>query len=164
MKTLTLVRHAKSSWKQPALQDYDRPLNARGRRDLPGLAQRLSKQVPRPQRLIHSGSVRTQLTSQPLIQAWHLQPNEIRLDRRLYEAALEQLLQVIQEQENTCQHLLLVGHNPGLAELSHYLTGQPLPHFPTAAFAHLLLQVPSWNTLTPSSAELKAFDYPKLHL
>ncbi|SFB77897.1 phosphohistidine phosphatase [Marinospirillum celere] len=163
MKQLTLIRHAKSSWNHPGLSDFQRPLNKRGKGDLPGLIQRLTEQLPKPDLLIFSGAQRTLETSQPLAEAWQLDEQTYLERQEAYEASLNTLLLLLQEQPNECQNLVLVGHNPGMSELLAFLSNTPPRHYPTSAFAHLELSIDSWSEITQGSGELKIFDYPKLH-
>ena len=163
MKTLTLIRHAKSSWKNTELEDFDRPLNKRGKKDLPGLAIRVGQQLPKPDCLLYSPALRTRLTSEPLIVVWRLTDQQVKPLPEAYEASSSTLLKLLRKTPDTCQHLVLIGHNPGLAELTSRLTGQALLHFPTAAVAHLCLTNEHWATLDDHCASLSWFDYPKKH-
>ncbi|SFX01684.1 SixA phosphatase family protein [Marinospirillum alkaliphilum] len=163
MKYLTLIRHAKSSWKEAGLCDFDRPLNKRGQRDLPGLAERASHHLPRPDRLLFSPALRTSLTREPLVRAWQLQDDQCLAAPQAYEATAETLLQLLQDTPDAINHLVLVGHNPGLSDLTALISGQPMDYFPTSAFAHLSLDLEHWSTLTAGCGKLLQFDYPKLH-
>ncbi|WP_162299793.1 SixA phosphatase family protein [Marinospirillum perlucidum] len=163
MKQLTLIRHAKSSWQDPDQSDWDRPLNKRGQRDLPGLTQRLLQKVERPDLLLFSGAQRTLETQAPLAAAWQLPATAVKKTPQAYEASLNTLLMLLQEQPDSCERLVLVGHNPGMSELLAFLIGETPRHYPTAAFAHLLLPISSWTQLEPGTAKLEVFDYPKLH-
>jgi phosphohistidine phosphatase len=163
LKHITLIRHAKSSWDHPGLSDFERPLNARGERDLPGLVERATTQLPSPDRLIYSGAVRTRLTSQPLAEAWGLDEHRWLERREAYEASLDRLVALLREQPDDCHHLVLVGHNPGMAEVLTHLTAAPARDCPTAAFAHIELGIDQWSGLTQGCGHLLIFDYPKLH-
>jgi len=163
VKKLTLVRHAKSSWNHPGLSDFERPLNKRGQGDLPGLVERLKQSLPEPDRLIFSGARRTLETSRPLADAWGLDKSRYLERREAYEASVNSLLLLLQEQPNSCENLVLVGHNPGMAGLLAFLTATAPRHYPTAAFAHLELAITSWQDLEEGCSELKVFDFPKLH-
>lgn len=163
MKYLTLVRHAKSSWKDTGLKDFDRPLNKRGQRDLTGLAERLQQTLPRPDQLLFSPAKRTQLTQEPLVIAWQLDTQQVVAVPQAYEASATVLLARLRQTTDEMQHLVLVGHNPGLSDLTSLLTGNLMDYFPTAAFAHLELQLEHWSQLAEQTARLLHFDYPKLH-
>ena len=163
MKTLTLIRHAKSSWKHPDLSDFKRPLNQRGHGDLPGLVKRVTQQLPRPDALIFSGAHRTLETSRPLAEAWQLKPDQYLERQSAYEASLNTLLLLLQEQPEDSSQLVLVGHNPGMSELLAFLTATPARHYPTAAVAQIELAIESWQALEQGCGQLRWFDYPKLH-
>jgi len=163
MKQLTLIRHAKSSLRLPGQSDFERPLNQRGRADLLSLVEGLKKALPKPDRIIYSGARRTLETSQPLAEIWQLNTARYLERRQAYEASLNTLLLLLQEQPDDCEHLILVGHNPGMAELLAFLTGMPLSDYPTAAWAHLELKINHWPDLQQACGDLKQFDYPGLH-
>lgn len=163
MLTLTLIRHAKSSWQHTDISDFERPLNQRGLNDLPGLIARTTQRLPVPDRLIFSGARRTLQTSQPLAEAWQLDSSRYLERQTAYEASLNSLLMLLQEQPDDCQHLVLVGHNPGMSQLLAFLTNTSPGHYPTAAVAHLHLHINSWQAIQQGCADLQSFDYPKLH-
>lgn len=163
MKLLTLIRHAKSSWKHAELADFDRPLNKRGKGDLPGLTERATRLLPRPDCLIFSPALRTSLTREPLVKAWQLSGQQCLAAPAAYEASREDLVSLLQETDSTHQHLVLVGHNPGLSDLTGWLIGQELDVFPTSAFAHLQLNINDWSQLHQGCGHLLVFDYPRLH-
>lgn len=163
MKQLTLVRHAKSSWKNPGLDDFDRPLNNRGRHDLPGMAQRVYEAGLRPDRLLSSTALRALTTAKTLATELQLSSKRFVVLPALYAASCRSLLRLLQEQSDQWHHLMLVGHNPGLEELGYYLTREALPKFPTAAVLHLHLKIEHWSDLDESCGCVQFFDYPKLH-
>lgn len=163
MKQLTLIRHAKSSWDNPGLRDFDRPLNARGMRDLPLMAARVKAFGLIPQRLLYSSATRTAVTARTLAQTLALEDRNCMAIPEMYEACWETLLNVLQGQPDHIDSIMLVGHNPGIADLGAYLSGQTLHHFPTSAVHHLMLNVLSWTELAESCGSTQIFDYPKLH-
>ncbi|MBY4675717.1 SixA phosphatase family protein [Marinobacterium arenosum] len=161
MKQLTLIRHAKSSWKDPTLADFDRPLNKRGRSDLEGLAQRTCQRLAQPDLILASGARRARETAEAI--AARLSATPLELVPELYESCYQTLLNVLQTQSDHHHHLMLVGHNPGLEELSYYLTHKPLDNFPTGGIVHIHLSIRSWSEVAESCGTLTWFDYPKLH-
>lgn len=163
MKVMTLIRHAKSSWDDPFLDDFDRPLNHRGRHDLPLMCARLLARGPGPDRLIHSSALRTRLTAAPLIEAFSLPDSAVQGNDRIYEADAATLLQLVRRQPDSISHLMLVGHNPGLLQLARTLCHQAPDKLPTAAIVQLELPIEHWAELAPANARLLWFDYPKLH-
>lgn len=164
MKNLTLIRHAKSSWDDPALEDFHRPLSSRGERDLPAMAQRVRDFGLVPDRLLTSSSNRTLATTEALICALRLSRGQVLELPELYGASCDSLLQQLRQQDGRLYHLMVVGHNPGLKNLGEFLSGERLPRFPTAAVLHLRLEVTCWSQLTEAGGAIELFDYPKLHL
>lgn len=163
MKHLILVRHAKSSWKSTDLQDYDRPLNARGIRDLPALCERLKSFNIQPDQLIYSPAIRTQLTADRIMNHLKIQTVACSAVPDIYEANVATLLTILQRTTEETTALMLVGHNPGLQELGSVLTAETVPHFPTSAVLHLELDIARWTDLRTGCARCIRLDYPKLH-
>ncbi len=163
MKKLTLIRHAKSSWDDPALDDFDRPLNKRGQRDLPAVAQRVREFGLRPDRLLTSSAVRALTTAEALADALELTTDQMQVGPELYAASCQTLLHYLQQQNDHWHHLMVVGHNPGLESLGYHLTHEQLPKFPTAAVLHINLRITRWRELDEFCGTVELFDYPKLH-
>ena len=163
MKQLTLVRHAKSCWKDPQLADFDRPLNKRGLRDLPGLAARAGEMGLRPDLIISSGANRAINTAIQLARGIGYPPEEIENIAELYHARSETLMNLLQSQSDHHRHIAVVGHNPSLELLGRYLTGEKLGKFPTCGLLHIPLSITCWTELAESCGTLEIFDYPKLH-
>ncbi len=163
MKKLTLVRHAKSSWKDPSLNDFDRPLNKRGKRDLPAMVERLHQFEIRPDLIISSGANRALTTAKAIKARLGVTQEQFIIQPELYESCSETLLYVLQNQSNLPQHIMLVGHNPGLEILGFHLTQEHLEKFPTAAVMHIHLSVTHWDELAEGCATLTLLDYPKKH-
>lgn len=163
MKILTLIRHAKSSWDDPALSDFERPLNARGQHDLPSMVERMQHRGPPPDKLIFSPALRTRLTAEPLISTFGLDAATVEVSEQTYEATADTLFRLLQQQPDQTRHLMLIGHNPGLLELPQVLCADAPERMPTAAIIQLHLMIDRWHELTPHCAELAWLDYPKLH-
>lgn len=163
MKKLTLIRHAKSSWGTPGVEDFDRPLNKRGKRDLPAMAQRVRDAGLVPDRLLTSGAARAVTTAEALAGALELNGGQVLVQQELYAASYQSLLHQLQQQNDGWHHLMVVGHNPGLEDLAYYLTHERLPKFPTAAVLHIRLKIARWSELAESCGAVELFDYPKLH-
>lgn len=161
MKTLTLVRHAKSSWKDPDLADFDRPLNKRGRRDLPVMAQRLAAAGEPPDRIITSPAVRAHETARELAQALGFGTGSLISEPRVYEASQAHLLEILRHQPDACVHLMLVGHVPAVAGLGHALCGVPEGKFPTCGILRMRLPVEHWAEVVEDRGEPLFFDFPK---
>jgi phosphohistidine phosphatase len=153
MKTLLLLRHAKSSWKDAELDDHDRPLNKRGKRDAPRMGQLLKDEDLLPDWIVASTAKRARKTAEHVIHHSGYR-GETRITGELYDAHRDQLLAVVSSLPDAANRVLLIGHNPGFEELLESLTGQCVA-LTTAALAHLQSPAAAWNELAAaSSAEL----------
>lgn len=159
MKTLLLLRHAKSSWKEPGLRDFDRPLNKRGQRAAPLVGEFMKERDVRPDLIISSPAVRARQTAALVVERGGLQA-ELRYDERIYEADVPALLKVVSQIDEAAETVLLVGHNPGLQELLKFLTGEE-QEFPTAALALISLEPDKWSNVEQRSGRLKWLVTPK---
>jgi phosphohistidine phosphatase len=145
MKTLLLLRHAKSSWKDPDQDDHDRPLNKRGKREAPRMGQFLKDEGLIPDFIISSSAKRAWRTAE--CAALHSgYRGETRVTSELYEASAEQIRMVIRATPDSAARLLLVGHNPGLEELLEQLTGTYTP-LSTAALAQVQVGIDTWAAM-----------------
>ncbi|GIX00494.1 MAG: hypothetical protein KatS3mg111_3826 [Pirellulaceae bacterium] len=151
MRTLILMRHAKSDWSQPGLADYDRPLNRRGRRAAPAMAHLLEKHHLRPEVILTSTARRTQETLE-LMRATGWAPDAIVInEKQLYLASPETILECISALDNHWSNAMVMGHNPGLAQLVQRLAGQEM-ELPTAAVVVFSCDAEDWPTAGRGSA------------
>jgi phosphohistidine phosphatase len=149
MKTLLVLRHAKSSWDDAALDDHERPLNKRGRRDAPRMGELVREHGLIPDVVISSDAVRARLTAEAVIEAARY-AGAILLDRRLYLAGPADILSLLRTVGEKAETVMIVGHNPGLEELVAQLTGD-WQNLPTAALAQIVLPIDRWRDLNLSS-------------
>lgn len=149
MKTLLVLRHAKSSWNDSALDDHERPLNTRGRRDAPRMGTLVRKAGLMPDVVISSDAVRARLTAVAMVEAARYS-GEILLDPRLYLAGPADIVSLLRTVGEEAETVMIVGHNPGLEELVAQLTGERLD-LPTAALAHIVLPIDQWRDLRLST-------------
>ena len=159
MKTLLLLRHAKSSWDDPELQDFERPLNQRGRRAAPLIGRFMQQQAFVPNLILSSPAERARQTIALIVEAAHLE-GELRYDERIYEASAESLLEVVAQAEDRFAVLLLVGHNPGLEDLLLLLSGETR-RMPTAALAAIIFDTEKWSKVNEGKGHLKSLTTPK---
>jgi phosphohistidine phosphatase len=160
---LILMRHAKSSWEDPALDDHARPLNGRGRRGAAAIGAWLAEQGLRPEEVLSSDSQRTRETWAQLSAGWPGAPAP-RWQRALYHADVPEMLAALQAAE--APSVMLIGHNPGIACLAHHLAADAPAHdrwedVPTAATWVADLTAPSWDRIAPHSARTRAFIVPR---
>ncbi len=160
MKTLFLVRHAKSSWAEADLGDRERPLAERGRRDAPAMGRHLHKLGARVDLMVSSPALRALSTARLLARQLGYPRREIAVEERLYPGTPAQLLRVIHRLETRLRHVMLIGHNPGMSELAHGFAGE-ITHLPTCAVAELRFEADTWNELGRGTCVLVRFDYPK---
>ena len=150
MKTLLLLRHAKSSWDDSSIEDRDRPLNARGRRDAPRVGDVLRHASLVPDLIISSDAVRAQTTAVAVAEAAGY-TGEIAIDPLLYLASPEDMVAVLQAAPDAnTQTVMIVAHNPGLEDLLARLTGER-HHLSTAALVQLALPIDRWDALDTSA-------------
>lgn len=161
MKRLTLVRHAKSSWKDAALADLDRPLSGRGKRDAPRIGERLATQGLRPDIILVSPARRARKTAQLLAMAIPTAAGRILADPALYEASAAVLLARVRALDETWQHVMLVGHNPGLTDFANLLTGFGIDNLPTCAVLVADLDIASWRGTSPGCGRAALYVVPK---
>jgi phosphohistidine phosphatase len=160
MRTLTIIRHAKSSWDNPELQDFDRPLNHRGLRDAPRMGRILKEKLPEIELMISSPAQRAMTTATLLADELGYPTERIEEDRRLYEASVATLQEIIEGLDNSVGHVALVAHNPGLESLAGHL-GADIAHLPTCAAVTLKFAVDDWRAVDRDGGSLLAFEYPK---
>lgn len=150
MKRLYLVRHAKSDWNHPGLDDFDRPLSKRGMRDAPKMGEYLVEQRISPQIIVSSPARRAHETAISLAAPMQIPPSDFVKDNRIYAAAASTLIAIIHEWDNTWEHVMMVGHNPGMADIAAVLTGENVGHIPTCTVMGLNLDVASWDDVAQS--------------
>ena len=160
MKTLFLVRHAKSSRDPPGLPDEDRPLAGRGERDAPQMGRRLAKRDVEPDLILSSPASRALATAKLFAAKLHYKPKRIVVDRRLYPGRLEELLTMIEELDDELDSVMLFGHNPALLRLAHRLS-LTVARLPTCAVAELVFDTRSWRELRKAPLLRMALDYPR---
>lgn len=160
MKQLTLIRHAKSSWAEAGLNDFDRPLNQRGERDAPAMGQRLLQRASQVDCIVSSTAKRAITTARMMAQELPFDTRNIIKEPRIYEATTDTLLAVVQALDDRFANVLMFGHNPGLSQFGYYLSGQ-LQEMPTCAMLALQFDVDHWAHVQPHSGEVLFFDYPK---
>ncbi|HYN86191.1 MAG TPA: histidine phosphatase family protein [Pyrinomonadaceae bacterium] len=159
MKTLLLMRHAKSSWKDATLRDFERPLNERGREAAPVVGRLLRRRKPLPDLVVSSPAERARETAALVTEAAALRA-PLRHDERIYEATAAQLLEVVTQLDESAATALLVGHNPGMEELIETLTGAH-ERMPTAALACITLDVEKWSKARAGAGRLEWVARPK---
>jgi phosphohistidine phosphatase len=159
MKTLFLVRHAKSSWDDPALADEDRPLNARGKRDAPKIGKRLAKRHVKVDVILSSPANRALKTARVLADKLDYKLKNIIVDDRLYPGG-DDMLEFVRNLGNKSNRVMLVGHHPALSNLAHRLSSD-IAHMPTCAVAEFTFKAKMWRDVNKATLVAVALDLPK---
>src|SRR5215204_174115 len=158
MRILYLLRHAKSSWNDASLRDFDRPLNDRGREAAERIGKRLASEKLNAPLVVCSPALRTRQTAEIVLSSSALRAEE-RFDERIYEASVRDLMEVISEIPDDQPIAIFIGHNPGFEELLTFLTGE-VRRMPTCALAKIEFDVASWDVRT-GEGKLKWLITPK---
>lgn len=160
MKTLLIIRHAKSGKDDPTLADRDRPLNDRGLRDAPVMGERLARRGLHPDLILSSPARRALNTAELMADALGHQRTAIVADERLYESTPPALLAVVRETEDRHRTLMLVGHNPEIGALAHRLAPD-ITDMPTCAVLECGFDAASWAEVGDRHPVRVRFDSPK---
>jgi phosphohistidine phosphatase len=160
MKTLFLVRHAKSSRDVPAMVDKERPLNDRGKRDAPKMGERLAKRDVKADLILSSPAMRALKTAEIIAKKLDYRLKDIVVDDRLYAGEADDLLDVIHKLGDKLECVMVGGHNPELTELAHRLSST-ITHMPTCAVAAFTFDVKSWSNIGKDKPATVALDHPK---
>jgi len=161
MKYLALLRHAKSSWKNADLDDFDRDLNERGERDAPMMGRRLQARGVRPSLIVSSPANRAKRTARLVAQAMNYPVEFLQREDELYLADPATLLSVIGKQENSFNNIVVCGHNPGMTDLANRLTNSRIDNIPTCGIVGMEADIQSWTEIEDAEWRLVFFDYPK---
>ena len=161
MKTLTLVRHAKSSWRDTVLSDRERPLNKRGTRDAPIMGRRAVDAGIRPSLIVSSPAVRAWTTAMVFATELGYPIEFLQREDDIYLASLDSLLDVVASQDAGFNNLMLFGHNPGLTDFANYLSPGLTSNLPTAGIVSVQFEREDWQLYEKPKTELLVYDYPK---
>lgn len=161
MKTLLIVRHAKSSWDEAGVSDIDRTLNDRGKRDAPAMAQRLIKTGLRIDRFVSSPARRARQTAELFVHEFGKKEKEILFIPELYHASMSTFKQVVSELDNADETVALFSHNPGITAFVNILTEIRLDNMPTCAVFAVKSPTDKWSEFITARPQFWFFDYPK---
>jgi len=162
MKELILVRHAKSSWDNPSLRDHDRPLNNRGKRDAPRMANYLYEQIQSVDALISSTAVRAQLTAVHFKEVFDQNLQYSYSEEDLYHASPYEILDIVKNINEKYGRVIIFGHNPGFTEFANYYATQSIDNVPTCGIVGISFNVTSWSMVSERNGSLQYFYYPKM--
>jgi phosphohistidine phosphatase len=163
MKTLLLVRHAKSSWDDTSLSDFDRPLNERGKADAPKMGKRLRKNNVKIDAFISSPAKRAKKTAECFIKEYDRNPEEIILISSLYDASVSDFNAAIKTISDKYKSAALFSHNPGITSLANELiSGADIDNMPTGSVFAVKADIEKWKDFSKAKKEFLFFDYPKM--
>lgn len=160
-RTLYLVRHAKSSWDDPSLDDFERPLNERGKRDAPRMAKRMKERDIVPDLLYSSPATRAIKTCKEFAKVLGIKTSAVNTDDQLYHASEETLLSRVHGLKDQLDTVMLFGHNPGLTDFANLLTGEQILNIPTAGVVGIRFKADRWRDVRAGTGKLLFFDFPK---
>ena len=160
MKELILIRHAKSSWSNPLLEDFERPLNKRGAKNAPFMAKVLKQKEVNPDLIISSPSKRTKDTLDFFIKEFDYK-GEIIFEESIYEAPYINILKVIKNIDDKHKTIFLFGHNPGFNDLADFLLGIFEDNIPTCGVLKINFDTNYWKNISKDNSKLIFFNFPK---
>lgn len=160
MKTLYLIRHAKSSWNHANLDDFDRPLNERGKADAPLMAQLLKDKGVKLDGIVSSPAKRALTTAKVFAETLELSPAHFSSNKALYLPTTHLILEVVNDLNDEMDSIAIFGHNPGFSDFLDYVTGSGID-MPTCAIAAIQLNVDSWREVSNSNGNLLFIEFPK---
>ena len=161
MKTLLLIRHAKSSWDDSTLDDHERPLNQRGKANAPIMAKRLQKLGIKPDMLFSSTAQRAASTAQVFADQLNFPQPKISYEHDLYLASAGMIQDMISKIENSLNSVLVFGHNPGFTVLVRQVWGLPIDNIPTCGIVSLKFGSSTWEEASSQLSLAATFDFPK---
>ncbi|MEL7002663.1 MAG: histidine phosphatase family protein [Bacteroidota bacterium] len=161
MKTLYLIRHAKSSWKYDHLADIDRPLNKRGQRDAPEMGKRLKARGIYPDLMISSPANRALTTCKTVADALNYAHSDIKIEDTVYHGSESALLKAVHSCNDSVGILFLFGHNPGLTDFANELTHSDIWNIPTCGIFGCTFDVDHWSEVKMGGGVRIFYDFPK---
>jgi phosphohistidine phosphatase len=161
MKQLLLIRHAKSSWDDPSLGDFERPLNERGKKDAPEMAKRLADKKVKIDAFVSSPAKRAKQTTKHFTKELDLKKKNIVFEPGLYEAGEENFYEVVKNLKNKWDSVAIVSHNPGISSFANSLTETRIDDMPTSSVFAIKIDEDKWDSFRTARKKFWFFDYPK---
>jgi phosphohistidine phosphatase len=164
MKSLLLVRHAKSDWDDPQLKDFDRPLNERGKKDAPEMAGRLVEKKVKIDLFISSPAKRAKKTAEIFVKEYKEDKKDILFIDELYLADPDVFFNVIEKTKNKYDTIAIFSHNPGITDFANQLARVKVDDMPTCSIFAVHINIKNWSDFREGEKEFWFFDYPKAGL
>ena len=162
MKTIYVVRHAKSCWDDPGLTDKERPLNSRGKKDGPLMAAWMSKKEAAPDRILSSPAVRALETAKIFAKQFNLNPSEIDVQLSLYHPDVTDILDALKALDKEVKTVYLFSHNPAITYFANYFGGHMIDNVPTTGIVKMECTAEEWADLSRQNTLRIDFFYPKM--
>lgn len=163
LKKLYLIRHAKSSWKEMGIDDFERPLNKRGKRDVPFMAKRLKHFGVKPDLIIASPALRAKITALEIAKVLQYNEGDILFEAALYDSSYEKYRYLLDSLDEQYKSVFIIAHNPEITEVGERLSGAILTEIPTCAIVCIAFDTKSFKNIEEESGKVLFFDYPKKH-
>ncbi|MEO8512420.1 MAG: histidine phosphatase family protein [Ignavibacteria bacterium] len=161
MRSLYLIRHAKSSWDNPLLKDKLRPLNSRGKQDAPLIGNILSKLGAKPDIIITSPAKRAKSTAKRIAHETGYKESDIILNDFLYMAGIEDFVKVIKDISDKNKEVMLFSHNYGITDFANYISNSDIENIPTCGAVKIVFEFDTWKKIEKEKGKLAFFEYPK---
>ncbi|HOI30395.1 MAG TPA: histidine phosphatase family protein [Melioribacteraceae bacterium] len=161
MKKLFLIRHAKSSWGESGLTDYERPLNKRGERDAPFMAQLLKKEKINPDAVYSSPALRAITTAEIFAGEIGFDLKKIIIDDSIYDSGIRELETIVQKISESYKKVFLFGHNPAITLYANHLGNKLVTNIPTCGIVGIEFYVESWKDVERGKGKTFFFEFPK---
>ena len=161
MKTLYLVRHAKSSWDNKELKDIDRPLNERGYRDAHSMSAFLLENNYIPELIVTSPAIRAMTTAIIFSRVLNVPPDRVAIKDGIYEASIGKFLSVIEEFSENYNTIMVCGHNSTITQVANNLSADSIENIPTSGSVGIVFNINSWKDIKDSKGKRLFFRYPK---
>jgi phosphohistidine phosphatase len=164
MKTLTLVRHAKSSWDNEEWTDLERPLNERGFSDAPMMADIIANKLqPKPDLVLSSNAQRALSTANIFAQAFGYNEDNVNIENGIYDRGTKYIINFLKTQGDDVNSIMLFGHNPDVTSMATYFLGNYIESLPTCAVITIDFDIEQWAEIEDINGVLKFYEYPKRH-
>jgi len=161
MKTLLLIRHAKSDWSGNHSRDFDRTLNARGLNDAPQMANLINQKINKIDKIFASPAIRAFTTAKIFAQIWNISQNKIITNLDFYENGLKAIPKFLSNISNEYEKVAVFGHNPDITLLVNHFTGEDFGNLPTCCVSRIDFDIASWEEISKSNGKLIFIESPK---
>lgn len=164
MKQLFLLRHAKSSWEDSSLSDIERPLNKRGKRDAPFMANLIKQKEISIDAIYSSHALRALTTAEIFSKELNVDKENFIIEEKIYEANIKELCDVVNNIPDNYSSVIIVGHNPGLTSFANFLGNKYIDNIPTCGIVGIELKLKKWEEVERDTGKIFLFEYPKKYL